>query len=144
MPCTIDIENTFESLHAYVELDGNLPINADDDATMYVRDHARPEFHKALGIDPTEYDYTVFRIASDISRQCFPVVLDTDNPRFRESLERLRQINDAMGAANAQGGIAGKLRKLGLSAAVALTFAKLFVMRAKTNELPAISRLEPA
>jgi len=113
-------------------------------ATMYVRDHARPEFHKALGIDPTEYDYTVFRITSDISRQCFPVVLDTDNPAFREGLERLRQINDEIAAAKARGGVMGRLATLRLGAAVAFTFARLFLMRAKTNELPAMSRLEPA
>lgn len=28
--CTIDIENTFESCHAHVELDGNLPIHPGD------------------------------------------------------------------------------------------------------------------
>ena len=35
VPCTIDIENTFESLHAYVELDGNLPINPGDEVLVH-------------------------------------------------------------------------------------------------------------
>ena len=35
VPCTIDIENTFESLHAYVELDDNLPIHPGDEVLVH-------------------------------------------------------------------------------------------------------------
>jgi magnesium-protoporphyrin IX monomethyl ester (oxidative) cyclase len=113
-------------------------------ATMYVRDHARPEFHKALGIDPTDYDYQVFRICTDISRQVFPVMLDSDNPRFRAGMERLREISEALGHAKAKGGVMGTLARARLSAAAGLTFAKLYFIPAKANDLPATSRLEPA
>lgn len=113
-------------------------------ATMYVRDHARPVFHAALGIDPTEYDFTVFRITSEICRQVFPLTLDLDHPAFAAGLERLRRITVAMGRAKAQGGLVGRVKKLGLTAAAAVTFGRLFLLPPKGNALPQQIRMAPA
>jgi len=113
-------------------------------ATMYVRDHARPEFHKALGMTPTEYDLRVFRITNDISRQVFPLVLDIENPKFMAGLERLSRINEELTAAGTEPGIGAKLRRLRLGAQAAATFVRLFFLRPVTNELPETSRLQPA
>ena len=112
-------------------------------ATMYVRDHARPEFHAALGLDPTDYDFTVFRITSEISRQVFPVTLDLDDPRFHAGLERLRRIAQASAAARAKGGVSGSLRRIVLGVAGAATFVRLYLLPAKSNTLPRDVRLAP-
>jgi magnesium-protoporphyrin IX monomethyl ester (oxidative) cyclase len=113
-------------------------------ATMYVRDHARPEFHAALGVDPTDYDFTVFRITSEISEQVFPLTLDLDNPAFHAGLERLRRITVASAKATARGGVVGLAQRLGLGVAGAFTFARLYLLPAKTHDLPARVRMAPA
>lgn len=113
-------------------------------ATMYVRDHARPAFHEALGLDPTEYDYTVFDITTQITRQVFPVMLDIDNPAFRAGLERLRQISLGIAAAKAQGGILGGAKRVTLVASAAATLLRLYLLPAKRNAVPAEVRVAPA
>jgi magnesium-protoporphyrin IX monomethyl ester (oxidative) cyclase len=113
-------------------------------ATMYVRDHGRPEFHKALGVDPTDYDFTVFRITSEISRQVFPLTLDIDNPKFRAGLDRLCQLGNEFAAAKAAGGIANQAKRLLLIGSAAITFARLYLLPAKGNALPEHIRLQPA
>ena len=106
-------------------------------ATMYVRDHARPHFHGALGIDPTDYDYTVFRICSDITRQVFPVVLDSDAPKFRLLMDRILRANRRMA-------IAGSLGKAAAYATVGISLVRLYCLPAKRNALPEQTRLVPA
>lgn len=113
-------------------------------ATMYVRDHNRPAFHKALGIDPTDYDRRVFNICSEITRQVFPVVLDTDSPRFLALLEQMRRVAVAIDAAKARGGIVGAIKRVGLTLAAAATFAGLYFTPVKRNAAPANVRLVPA
>lgn len=113
-------------------------------ATMYVRDHGRPEFHKALGLDPTEYDHQVFRITTEISRQVFPVTLDTDHPRFRAGLARMLRINEQISAAREQGGVIGAVKRVAYLGAAAATFVSLLTVPARHNETPDQVRLAPA
>jgi len=112
-------------------------------STMHVRDHARPAFHKAMGVDIDEYDDKVFRTTSEISRQVFPIVLDLDNPRWQKGLNRMRDVFADMEAGERQGGVGGKLKKWFAGARAATTFVGLYTIPVKTNVLPASSRLEP-
>ena len=113
-------------------------------ATMYVRDHARPAFHDALGLNATEYDYRVYRICSEISKQVFPLTLDIDHPKFRAGFDRLARITAEMAEAEAQGGVLGAVRKLGLRLAAGVTFLGVYLLPSVRNQAPATVRLAPA
>ncbi|WP_233495484.1 magnesium-protoporphyrin IX monomethyl ester (oxidative) cyclase [Rhodosalinus halophilus] len=113
-------------------------------ATMYVRDHQRPAFHEALGVDPDWYAHEVFTKTSELSKQIFPITLDIDNPRWQRNLERLHRANVAIAEGKKQGGVAGKLKQWIGSARAALTFAALYTIPAKKHRVPESTRLEPA
>ncbi len=113
-------------------------------ATMYIRDHARPAFHDAVGIEPAEYGMKVFRITSEITKQVFPIQIDIENPKFMAGLESLRKMSDGRYAAKAEGGLWGGMKQIAYTAGAGFAFARLFFMRPVDNEIPQKSRLEPA
>tara|TARA_B100000678_G_scaffold289276_1_gene299459 strand:- start:259 stop:1362 length:1104 start_codon:yes stop_codon:yes gene_type:complete len=113
-------------------------------ATMYVRDHSRPVFHEALGVDPTDYDYQVFSVCNQIARQVFPVELDTDSQKFRAHMEGLRQAALRIEDGKAQGGLGGLAKRIGGMVGAGWNFARMYFHRAQTNELPQSVRLQPA
>jgi magnesium-protoporphyrin IX monomethyl ester (oxidative) cyclase len=113
-------------------------------ATMYVRDHARPAFHAALGLDPTEYDFQVFRITSEIAKQTFPVSLDLDNPAFHKGLETMRIVGVKMAALKGKKDLLSRARYLGLQAQAGAAFVRLYLLRPKRHALPADMRLAPS
>ncbi|MFN4019784.1 MAG: magnesium-protoporphyrin IX monomethyl ester (oxidative) cyclase [Erythrobacter sp.] len=113
-------------------------------ATMYVRDHNRPVFHAALGVDPTEYDYKVFAICNQIARQVFPVELDIDAPAFRRQMEALRLAAARIEAGKERGGIVGLAQRASGMAGAGLAFARMYLQRPRRNTLPHSIRLQPA
>jgi len=112
-------------------------------ATMYVRDHTRPEMYDAMQMDPTDYDYRVFEITNEITKQVFPLQLDIDDPRFRRGLERLRRISVSATAAKERGGLLSLVKRGALAAAGFAVFVRLYTLPAKRNELPDTVRMAP-
>ena len=112
-------------------------------ATMYVRDHSRPEFHRALGVSPSDYDRKVLQITSDITKQVFPFTIDLDNPRLWEGFDKLRKISDEVEELKLIGGPLSLIKRGYLAACAMVTFVKIYTMPVVPNELPQDIRLAP-
>ena len=112
-------------------------------ATMYVRDHSRPEFHQALGISPTEYDRQVLEITSDISKQVFPFTINLHDPRVWKGFNKLREISDAVEGLKQKGGVFSAIRRGSLAVSAVTTFLHIYLLPVVPNELPADIRLAP-
>jgi len=113
-------------------------------STMWVRDHARTDFHKALGVDIDWYDQEVFRKTSAIARQVFPVELDIDHPAWKPGLRRMDAAMRAMDAARKTGGLSGWIAHKAATLRAGLAFARLYLIPVRRNTPPASVRLEPS
>ncbi|MEO1679025.1 MAG: magnesium-protoporphyrin IX monomethyl ester (oxidative) cyclase [Pseudomonadota bacterium] len=113
-------------------------------STMYVRDHQRPAFHEALGVDTDWYGQEVFRKTSELSRQIFPITLDIDHPAWMRNLKRLQKASADIDRATKAGGVGGLLGRAWGSLRAARAFAALYFIPAKKHEVPADVRLQPA
>ncbi|WP_425099398.1 magnesium-protoporphyrin IX monomethyl ester (oxidative) cyclase [Tropicibacter sp. S64] len=112
-------------------------------ATMYVRDHQRPAFHEALGVDTDWYGQEVFRKTSELSKQIFPITLDIDHPRWMPGLKRLQKANADLAAAMERTGPAAVAARLSARARAASAFAGLLTIPAVKHRVPANTRMEP-
>ncbi|EEH51926.1 uncharacterized protein MICPUCDRAFT_49742 [Micromonas pusilla CCMP1545] len=61
--------------------------------TMYLNDHSRTEFYESIGLDTTQFNMHVIHQTNKTTAQIFPQVIDTYNPKFKEYLDNLRDIN---------------------------------------------------
>ncbi|QFT73378.1 magnesium-protoporphyrin IX monomethyl ester (oxidative) cyclase [Ruegeria sp. THAF33] len=112
-------------------------------ATMFVRDHQRPAFHEALGVDPDWYAHAVFEKTSELSKQIFPITLDIDDPRWLKNCRALYRANADIAKAKERGGIAGKIAQLWGSLRAGRAFVALYFIPAKKHQVPTKTRLEP-
>jgi magnesium-protoporphyrin IX monomethyl ester (oxidative) cyclase len=113
-------------------------------STMWIRDHQRPVFHDALGVDVTWYGQEVFRKTSEITKQVFPMTLDIDHPRWRKGLDRLEAASRQVALAKKRGGVMGMASRLGGMAKATMAFVSLYTIPAISHDVPESSRMEPA
>ncbi|MBD3665027.1 magnesium-protoporphyrin IX monomethyl ester (oxidative) cyclase [Sulfitobacter aestuariivivens] len=113
-------------------------------STMWVRDHQRPLFHEALGVDVTWYGQEVFRKTSEISKQVFPFTLDIEHRRWRKNLDRMEAASRQIAAAKKRGGVGGMISRVVGMAKAATAFVSVLTIPAIHNAVPENPRLQPA
>lgn len=113
-------------------------------STMWVRDHQRPLFHEALGVDVTWYGQEVFRKTSEISKQVFPFTLDIEHKRWRVNLDRMERASVQIAKAKQRGGVVGMVSRLTGMAKAGIAFVSVLTIPSIPNDVPDSPVMVPA
>lgn len=101
-------------------------------ATMYLNDICnRSDFYEAIGMDTREYVYAVLKDTNRDSAKAFPVILDLENPKFWQYLDKCVVTNGKLSAIddNAAPKWLQNLQKLPHYVSNGLQFLKLYFLK---------------
>ncbi|MBD2606447.1 magnesium-protoporphyrin IX monomethyl ester (oxidative) cyclase [Scytonema hofmannii FACHB-248] len=100
-------------------------------ATHTLTVHERSGFYKSLGLDATEFDLQVVRNTNETAGRAFPVMLNTEHPKFFPRLKRCAGYN--LKIAEIEGSSSPKLvkliRKLPLIAAIVWNLLLVYLIK---------------
>ncbi|MFW9259407.1 magnesium-protoporphyrin IX monomethyl ester cyclase [Nostoc sp. KVJ20] len=106
-------------------------------ATHTLTVHERSGFYKSLGLDATEFDFQVVRNTNETAGRAFPVMLNTEHPKFFPRLQRCAGYN--LKIAEIESSSAPKvvklIRKLPLIAAIVWNLLLVYLIKPIDTEV---------
>ncbi|MDM9582179.1 magnesium-protoporphyrin IX monomethyl ester (oxidative) cyclase [Nostoc sp. GT001] len=100
-------------------------------ATHTLTVHERSGFYKSLGLDATEFDIQVVRNTNETAGRAFPVMLNTEHPKFFPRLQRCAgynlKITEIEGSYNPK--LVKLIRKLPLIAAIVWNLLLIYLIK---------------
>lgn len=96
--------------------------------TMYLNDHQRQDFYKAVGLETTQFNQHVIIETNNTTRRIFPAVLDVENPEFFERMDRLVVYNSELLSLD-KDDILKPIKSAGIIASMISEIFALFIMK---------------
>lgn len=105
-------------------------------ATHTLTVHEREDFYESVGLDAKEYDRQVIEKTNNTAAKAFPVILDTNHPKFFAGLEKCSEYNLQMSKIDEsnQPNFIKALRKLPLQIAIFFNLLGLYFIKSINAE----------
>jgi len=100
-------------------------------ATHTLTVHERSGFYKSLGLDATDFDLQVVRNTNETAGRAFPVMLNTEHPKFFPLLQRCAgyNLNISEIERSSQPKFVKLIRKLPLIAAIVWNLLMVYLIK---------------
>lgn len=96
--------------------------------TMYLNDAQRSGFYSAIGLNAKQFDQHVIIKTNQSAGTLFPVILDTENPKFFKLLDQCEAANNKLIEIETSGSYLKDLQKIPYYYSILSTFIQLYLL----------------